>query len=221
MIVQLSGNEKNILQYVIIVFDKKNNKGSMSMNIISQNYHFEFKNLLKKEISIYIDSISDSIIDSLFDSSNNNQISFLANLEENIKNILVKIVVKLIEYYDTFRNYKDRKSHFYFIDELLDFDKYVKYDSLLRATAIDYAMKTNQKASGEITRDKFNSIKENLYSFSDNSIPRSTINRWIKEWYIPNIEYNPISIDSSMLYIMVDEKWIHEQIYNREEIDKD
>lgn len=82
-------------------------------------------------------------------------------------------------------------------------------------------MKTNQKASGEITRDKFNSIKENLYSFSDNSIPRSTINRWIKEWYIPNIEYNPISIDSSMLYIMVDEKWIHEQIYNREEIDKD
>lgn len=38
------------------------------MNIISQNYHFEFKNLLKKEISIYIDSISDS----LFDSSNNN-----------------------------------------------------------------------------------------------------------------------------------------------------
>lgn len=225
------------------------------MNIIPQNYRFELKNMLKNEISHYIDNITDDFVDNLFSTSNNKYISLIANLEQSIKNILLNIIVKTINYFDKkFRNSKERKNnfhinikydhrafetpfgllefyrtyyeskdrtnHFYFIDELIGLDKYARFDALTKATAIDYSIKTNQKVAGEITRDKFNSIKENLYDFFNNSIPRQTINRWIKEWNIPKINYNPISILGTTLYIMADEKWIHEQIYGKKEEDK-
>ncbi len=229
---------------------KKNNKGSMYMNIISQNYRFELKN----KISSYIENLSDELVDNLFSFNNNKYVSFLTCLEENIKNIIVKTIIEIINYFDekfrsskdrknnyhinikydnrafeipvgllefyrTYYETKDRQNHFYFIDELFDFNKYVRYDVLTKAIAIDYSIKTNQKIAGEITRDKFNSIKEDLYSFSDNSIPRQTINRWIKEWKFPKIKYKPISIDGDILYVMGDEKWIHEMIKDSTEKD--
>lgn len=224
------------------------------MNIISQNYRFELKTMLKNKISSYIENLSDDLIDNLFSFNNNKYISFLATLDENIKNIIIKTIIEIINYFDEkFRNSKDRKNnyhinikydhrafdtpigyiefyrtyyetkdrqnHFYFIDELLGFNKYSRYDVLTKAIAIDYSIKTNQKVAGEITRDKFNSIKEDFYNFSDNSIPRQTINRWIKEWNFPKIKYKPISIDGDVLYVMGDEKWIHEMIKDSTEKD--
>lgn len=44
------------------------------------------------------------------------------------------------------------------------------------------------------------------------NISRQDIYNWINKWNIPEIEYDPIESDSDTLYIMIDEKYIHEQI---------
>lgn len=118
-----------------------------------------------------------------------------------------------LDFHRTYYESKDRKKHFYFIDELLGIDAYARYDSLTKAATIDYTMKTNQKLAGELVGEKLTLFKEE-YSYS---IPRQTIYRWIREWQVPMIKYEPISIEGNTLYIMGDEKWIHEQIKDNNE----
>lgn len=136
----------------------------------------------------------------------------------NVRNDHRSIITSIgtLEFYRTYFESKDRKQHFYFIDELLGIDKYARYDCNSKANAISLATKTNQKLAGELALQNINSCSSSAF----NIIPRQTINRWIKNWKIPMIKYDPISIESDTLYIMADEKWIHEQIYNRPEEDK-
>jgi len=55
-------------------------------------------------------------------------------------------------------------------------------------------------------------ILQNLVSTSKvPNIPRQTVYNWIKKWHIPKINYEPIECKNT-LYVMVDEKWIHQQI---------
>lgn len=56
----------------------------------------------------------------------------------------------------------------------------------------------------------YSSIKD-LLEENDNSIPRQTVFNWIKNWNVPKIIYDSIDIDGDTLYIMGDEKYIHEQ----------
>ena len=116
----------------------------------------------------------------------------------------------------TYYESKDRKNHFYFIDMLLGLDKYSRYDSIFKAESINLAMSTNQNIAGKITGKFHSSLDEQLNSIFD-SIHRQTISRWIKDWNLPDIKYSPIDIDGDSLYIMGDEKWIHQQIYNKTE----
>ena len=116
----------------------------------------------------------------------------------------------------TYYESKDRKNHFYFIDMLLGLDKYSRYDSIFKAESIDLAMSTNQNIAGKITGKFQSTIDEQLNNKFD-SIHRQTISRWIKNWNLPVIKYSPIDIDGDSLYIMGDEKWIHQQIYNKTE----
>lgn len=224
------------------------------MNILPQNYSFEFKNMLKDKISSYISDMTDNFINNLFYLNDDKYVSIFASLEEDIKNVIKNIILDTIDFFDekyrnsserkqffhinikrdhrvfesaigtlefyrTYYESKDRKQHFYFIDELLGLEPYARYDALIRAQVIDCAMKTNQKLSGEIVSENLSSIKDTL-SNNTNPIPRQTIYRWIKEWQVPMIIYDPISILGDTLYIMGDEKWIHEQIFGKEEDEK-
>lgn len=112
-----------------------------------------------------------------------------------------------IYYYDK----HDKSKHFFFIDALFDFPSYDRYDKLIKAVAINNSFITNQKKGAEITNNKFNSIlpSSNGYSFN---ISRQDIYNWINKWNVPNIEYQPIKSDKDTLYIMIDEKYIHEQL---------
>ena len=221
------------------------------MSSIAQIYELEFKNLLKEKLSFIINDISDNLIQNILNPSDIKYIKILSNLEENIKELVLKVLLETINFFNEkftnsnerkefyhinvrndhrsittsighlefFRTYfesKDRKHHFYFIDELLGIDKYARYDCNTKANAISLTTKTNQKLAGELTL-------QNTFSYSSNNlntIPRQTINRWIKNWKVPMIKYNPIPIEGDVLYIMADEKWIHEQIYNRTLEDK-
>lgn len=220
------------------------------MSSIAQIYELEFKNLLKEKLSSIINDISDNLIQNILIPNDIKYIKILSDLEENIKQLIIKILVELIhffnnmftnsnerkkfyhinvrndhrcimtsigplEFYRTYFESKDRKKHFYFIDELLGIDKYARYDCNTKANAISLTTKTNQKLAGELTLQNTHSYSSNV-----NTIPRQTINRWIKNWKVPMIQYDPISIEGDSLYVMADEKWIHEQIYGRKEEDK-
>ena len=109
----------------------------------------------------------------------------------------------------TYYQDKNKSNKFYFIDTLFKFDKYSRYDSTTKAIAIDYAVKTNQKLGGELYNDVINPFQNN----NNHSICRQTIYNWISKWNIPNINYSEKETLES-LFIMVDEKYIHEQIKN-------
>ncbi len=221
----------------------------MYMSSIAQIYELEFKNLLKEKLSGLINDISDNLIQNILIPSDSKYMTILSNLEENIKELILKILIEVIdffnekftnskerkefyhinirydhrsiittigtlEFYRTYFESKDRKQHFYFIDELLEIDKYARYDCNSKANAISLTTKTNQKLAGELTLQ--NTYSSNLTT----TIPRQTINRWIKNWKVPKIQYDPISFDGDTLFVMGDEKWIHEQIYGRIEEEK-
>ena len=107
---------------------------------------------------------------------------------------------------------KDRNKHFFFIDTLFNLPSYDRYDDIIKAIAIDNAISTNQKKGAEITTKQINSILSNLNNSQQFVISRQDIYNWIDKWNVPNIEYEPIETDSDTLYIMIDEKYIHEQL---------
>jgi len=113
-----------------------------------------------------------------------------------------------IYYYDK----KDRTKHFYFIDNLFKLPSYDRYDTLVKGLSINNAISTNQKKGAEITNNMLNSISSTINSNKKYNISRQDIYNWINKWNLPEIEYFPIIDDSNTLYIMVDEKYIHEQI---------
>ena len=57
-----------------------------------------------------------------------------------------------------------------------------------------------------------NSLKFTINNTRKCNISRQDIYNWISTWKLPDIEYPPIESDSDSLYIMVNEKYIHEQI---------
>lgn len=111
-------------------------------------------------------------------------------------------------YYDK----KDRSKHFYFIDALFKFPEYDRYDCLVKGISIDNAISTNQNKGAEITNNMINSLKSTINNNRKCNISRQDIYNWINKWNLPNIEYSPIESESDTLYIMIDEKYIHEQI---------
>lgn len=173
---------------------------------------------------LFIDILQEAIkfIDDKFRNSEERKKRYHVNIKEDIRNLRIASIGEITitrTYYET----KDRKEHFYFIDQLLGLNKFERYDSFFKATTINLAMKTNQKLGGELIGEMYSDMKD-LLSEKDNSISRQTVFNWVKNWNVPKIIYAPIDIDGDTLYIMGDEKYIHEQfrkiINNSEDEDK-
>ena len=113
-----------------------------------------------------------------------------------------------VYYYDK----KDKNKHFYFIDTLFGFSKYDRYDKLVKAIAISNVMETNQMKGAEITNDRINSLEDSLSGKKICNISRQDIYIWIDKWNVPDVQLEPIDLDRDTLCIMIDEKYIHEQI---------
>ena len=150
------------------------------------------------------------IFDNLFLNSNerNKYFNVCNTCHRSIFTIFGLLEFDRIYYYDKL----DRKKHFFFIDTLFKFPKYDRYDCLVKGIAIDLAISTNQCKGAELTNNKINSLKSIINDNKKCNISRQDIYNWINSWYLPKIEYSPIESDSDTLYIMVDEKYIHEQI---------
>ena len=224
-------------------------KGSSHMYMIPYFLKSEAKNLLKIKLSKIIQNISDDFIDNIFYyNSNNKYQKIMLNLEENIKQSVLKALIETFEIFDNlylnsndrkkifnvcirkchrnivtifgilefdriyYYDKKDRNKHFFFIDNLFNLPSYDRYDDIIKAIAIDNAISTNQKKGAEITTKQINSILSDLNNSQQFVISRQDIYNWIDKWNVPSIEYEAIETDSDTLYIMIDEKYIHEQL---------
>ena len=187
---------------------------SFTYNIFhfSNNKYFNWVSDLDYNIRKLIRDILQSaikFIDDKYRESKERKEKYYVNINNDTRSIKIASIgeIKITRtYYET----KDRKEHFYFIDKLLCLNKYERYDPIFKATTINLSMKTNQKLGGELIGEMYSSIKD-LLEENDNSIPRQTVFNWIKNWNVPKIIYDSIDIDGDTLYIMGDEKYIHEQ----------
>lgn len=112
------------------------------------------------------------------------------------------------------RNYytdKNKKNGFYLIDELFNLEKYTTYSPEVRALLIDHSVKTNSNLTSENTNLALGNYLDYLSSNKFMNVSRQTIYSWRKKWDIPNVEYETVE-GVKNLYVMIDEKWIHEQI---------
>lgn len=99
---------------------------------------------------------------------------------------------------------------FYFIDNLFKFEKYKNYDPVIRSILINQSVISNVN----ITSNNSDFYLGNFEEYMNNNIikvPRQTIYNWLKEWHLPKVEYECFE-NAKNLYVMVDEKWIHEMI---------
>lgn len=112
----------------------------------------------------------------------------------------------------TYYKCKNENKYYYFIDELLGLKKYDTYNPIIKAIAIDDSVNTNPNNSSYHSSLRILNI---LDSISSNipQIPRQTIYRWLRKTNICQINYETIN-NSKILYVMADEKWIHEQDKN-------
>lgn len=158
-------------------------------------------------LSIYKKAIS--LIDNMFFNSNYRKKYFYKSAihERTIVTIFGELSFK--------RNYyvnKEKKNGFYFVDEVFSFEKYTTYDTVVKALLIDRSINSNANNTSIHYELNLLDLEQYLTKSFQQFIPRQTIYNWIHKWNLPKVEYDYYDNDAKNLYVMVDEKWIHEQI---------
>ena len=98
------------------------------------------------------------------------------------------------------------------VDNVFGFEKYKTYTQLVRSLLIKESVCTNVNKACNNTLIYNTNIRDCLKSDGDlPSIPRQTIYNWINNLLQPKVAYEQKE-NKNVLYVMADEKWIHEQI---------
>ena len=147
-------------------------------------------------------------IDEYFLNSNYRKLYFYKG---SIHNRSITLLFGDLNYERIYYTDKNKKNGFYLIDELFNFEKNTTYDPLVRAIFIDNAVNTNANITSNKTNFILGDYKEYMKQNNFRNIPRQTVYRWIKKWNIPKVKYDYVE-NIKELYVMVDEKWIHETI---------
>ena len=114
-----------------------------------------------------------------------------------------------IHYKRTLYINKYTNEYFNYVDEVLNIESYKTYDPVVRAILVNESCLTNSNHTSINTALNYFDLK-NYLKETINLIPRSTIYNFKKETKIKNVNYDLIETNKT-LYVMVDEKWIHEQ----------
>ncbi len=182
-------------------------------NFSSSKYITNILNLINDFKTIVIDTISYVIrvIDKLFLDSKYRKKNFYIN-----KQAIPRTIVDVFGTLCFERNYytdKNKENGFFLIDEIFGFEKYKTYGQVIRGLLINEAVNTNVNRACNNSLVYNISILDNLKNGSNSlpNIPRQTVYKWITNWILPKIEYNTIETTET-IYVMADEKWIHEQI---------
>lgn len=128
------------------------------------------------------------------------------NVERTIVTIFGSITFKRTLYIN-----KKSKEYYFYLDDILNLESYKRYDPIVRGILIDDSVYLNPNATSY--HSSMNSL--NLKNFFNNIpiISRQSIYNFKRQVKIRNINYKEIDVNKT-LYVMVDEKWIHEQDKN-------
>ena len=174
-------------------------------NIVS-NIEEKTKNMI---INIIVKLIN--IIDNAFEKSME-RLAFLNISKRKVS----RGILTIFGYIQFERNYyyekENRKNLHYFIDELFGLEKYYVFDKVIRGLALKNSVMTNQNKGSKITNNQLNKINQLLSGNDEYNVKRQNIYYWLEVYDVPEVEYKYIETDSKILYVMVDEKYIHEQI---------
>ena len=128
--------------------------------------------------------------------------------KSNVSRTLITIFGNLT-FYRTLYQHKITGEYYFYVDDVCGIDAYKTYDPLVRAILVQDSVLTNPSHTS-----KFSSLSSlNLVGMIKGqlSIPKQTIYKIKQETKIRKIVYDEIESPNHALYVMVDEKWIHEQ----------
>ena len=198
--------EKILKSVISSVFTENSWKLCNSFSSVFSSIYI-ISNLKQIVIEIYKKAIP--LIDDMFLNSEYRKKNFYKSGKSSRTIITIFGELQFERYYYVDKN---KKNGFYFIDNLFNFEKYNTYDPVVRALLIDRSIDTNANNVSYNYNLNLLNLNDYLNNNFNQSISRQTIYNWIHKWNTPKVEYDYIDEDFNHLYVMVDEKWIHEQI---------
>ena len=147
------------------------------------------------------------LIDMDFKNSKERRKNYVIN-KSNVPRTLITILVTFT-FYRTLYRHKITGEYYFYVDDVCGIDAYKNYDPLVRSLLVQDSVLTNPSHTSN-----FSSLSSlNLLGMLKGqlSIPKQTIYKMKQEIKIRKIAYEEIEIPNHALYVMVDEKWIHEQ----------
>ena len=166
----------------------------------------EFQNLMNEISSLFFSQLFEKL-DKVFKNSSKRKENYNIN-KSNIKRTIVTIFGS-ITFYRTLYINKTTGEYYFYVDDVLGLEAYKNYDPIVRAILVQDSVATNPNHTSVYSPLFFLNLKNQL----TNSIPKQTIYKFKQETKIRKINYEEIETNKT-LYVMVDEKWIHEQDKN-------
>lgn len=190
---------------------------SMITNFSTNKYISNMLQLQKNVNNLIRESIIEfiKIIDNEYMKSDKRKRDYYIN-KKNIDRTIITIFGE-VTYSRTMYINKKTDEYYFFVDEVLGIEKYKSYDPIIRGIAINDSINTNPNNASEYSLFNKLNILDYVSNSNKNNIPRQTIYRWIQELHIKKISYEPIN-NGKTLYVMADEKWIHQQEKNMQKL---
>ena len=170
------------------------------------SFFLELQNMMNQLVNIFIGKYF-QMIDMDFRDSEERRKNFVIN-KSNVPRTLITIF-GTITFNRTLYQHKTTGEYYFYVDDVCGIDAYKNYDPLVRALLIQDSVLTNPNHTS-----LFSSLSSlNLLDMLKGqlSIPKQTIYKMKQETKIRKIVYDEIKTTNYTLYVMVDEKWIHEQ----------
>lgn len=167
------------------------------------NMFIEFQNLMNEVSSLFFSQLFENL-DKVFKNSSKRKENYYIN-KSNVKRTIITIF-GTITFYRTLYINKLTGEYYFYVDDILGLEAYKNYDPIVRAILVQDSVATNPNHTSVYSPLNILNLKNQL----TNSIPKQTIYKFKQETKIRKINYEEIETNKS-LYVMVDEKWIHEQ----------
>lgn len=145
-------------------------------------------------------------LDNQFKNSKNRKEKYVVN-KSNVERTLITIF-GTITFNRTLYQNKITGEYYFYLDDLLGLEAYRNYDPVVRGILVQDSVLTNPNHSSHFSSLNALNLKESL--LNSISIPKQTIYKFKQETKIRMVQYDELPTNK-VLYVMVDEKWIHKQ----------
>ena len=170
------------------------------------SFFLELQQMINQLVIVFIEEYF-QMIDKDFRDSEERKKNYVIN-KSNVPRTLITIF-GTITFYRTLYQHKITGEYYFYVDDVCGINAYKNYDPLVRAILVQDSVLKNPNHTSQ-----FSSLSSlNLIGMLKGqlSVPKQTLYKMKQEVKIRKIVYDEIKTEHHVLYVMVDEKWIHEQ----------